>query len=112
MEPGDVVLIELPQVGGGNHKIRPALVVAKLPGVYQNLLICGINTQFRDLQQHWDELIETTSADFASSGLRRASAIRPSCVYSADASEIFGAIGRIDLDRLDRVPQHLVQALS
>ncbi len=45
MRPGDVVLIQLPQVAGGPPKSRPALVLALLPGAYQNVLICGISTQ-------------------------------------------------------------------
>ena len=50
MKPGDVVLIQLPQVAGGPLKSRPALVLALLPGIYQNVLICGISTQLHDLQ--------------------------------------------------------------
>jgi mRNA interferase MazF len=65
MKPGDVVLIQLPQVAGGPPKSRPALVLALLPGVYQNILICGISTQLRDLQPDWDDLIEPNDADFS-----------------------------------------------
>jgi hypothetical protein len=36
MHPGDVVLIELPQLAGGTPKLRPAMVLALLPGSFQN----------------------------------------------------------------------------
>lgn len=44
MNPGDVVLIPLPQFAGGTAKLRPALVLSLLPGPYQNVLLCGIST--------------------------------------------------------------------
>jgi len=111
MKPGDVVLIQLPQVAGGPLKSRPALVLALLPGVYQNVLICGISTQLHDLQPHWDDLIEAGDTDFSQSGLHRTSAIRPSYLYGADTREILGVIGRVDAERLNRVRRRLVQLL-
>ncbi len=50
MNPGDVIHILLPQLGGGPPKLRPALLLADLPGAYQNLLLCGISTQLHYLQ--------------------------------------------------------------
>ncbi len=112
MKPGDVVLIQLPQVAGGPPKSRPALVLALLPGVYQNILICRISTQLRDLQPDWDDLIEPNDVDFSQSGLRRTSAVRPSYLYGADAREIAGVIGRVDAARLGRVRRRLAQLLD
>jgi mRNA interferase MazF len=111
MKAGDVVLIQLPQIGGGSLKSRPALVLALLPGTYQNVLICGISTQLHSLEPDWDDTIEPSDADFAQSGLRRASAIRPSYLYGADAREISGVIGRVDAVRLDRVRRRLAELL-
>jgi mRNA interferase MazF len=112
MTPGDVVLIQLPQVAGGPAKSRPALVVASLPGAYQNVLICGISTQLQDLQPDWDDKIGPNDADFSQSGLHRASAIRLSYLYSADTGEILGTIGRIDAGRLNRVRRRLAARLT
>ena len=112
MKPGDVVLIQLPQVAGGPPKSRPALVLALLPGAYQNVLICGISTQLQDLQPDWDDEIAPSDADFSQSGLRRASAIRPSYLYGADLREISGVIGRVDRRRLNRVQNRLAALLT
>jgi mRNA interferase MazF len=112
MRPGDVVLIQLPQVAGGPPKSRPALVLALLPGAYQNVLICGISTQLRDLQPEWDDKIEPSDADFSQSGLRHTSAIRLSYLYSADVREILGTIGRVDSGRLNRVRRRLAARLT
>jgi mRNA interferase MazF len=107
VSPGDVVLISLPQLGGGAAKLRPALLLADLPGPYQNLLLCGISTQLQQIQPNWDELIQPGDADFAASGLHQASVIRLSYLYAADPSEIAGKIGSIDTSRLQRLRQRL-----
>ena len=107
MTPGGVVLIPLPQVGATAPKLRPALVLAALPGPYQNLLLCGISTQLHQLQPNWDELIQPGDADFPASGLRRASVIRLSYLYAADPGEIAGLIGQIEPVRLQRLRRRL-----
>jgi mRNA interferase MazF len=112
MKPGDVVLIALPQAAGGPLKLRPALVLALLPGSFQNILICGISTQLRGLQPDWDEQIGLNDTDYLSSGLRRASTVRLSYLYSAEKSEISGPIGRIAPQRLVKLRNRLIRALT
>ena len=111
MSPGEVVLVPLPQLGSAATKLRPALIVALLPGPYQNVLLCGISTQLHLIQANWDELIQPSDGDFASSGLRQASAIRLSYLYAADAAEITGVIGRIDPIRHTRLRTRLADHL-
>ena len=112
MNPGDVVLVRLPQFGGGPTKLRPALVLALLPGPFQNVLICGISTQLQVLEPDWDELVDPADNDFPASGLHRVSAIRPSYLYAADRQEVSGTIGRIDGARLKRLRHRLAGLLA
>ncbi|MCC6123512.1 MAG: type II toxin-antitoxin system PemK/MazF family toxin [Pirellulales bacterium] len=112
MKPGDVVLLQLPQMAGGPPKLRPALVLARLPGPYQNVLLCGISTQLRELQPDWDELIDSRDVDYASSGLHRPSAIRLSYLFSTDAKELSGRIGSISPARMNRVLERLSKYLG
>lgn len=107
MNPGDVVLISLPQAAGGPPKLRPALQLAPLPGPFQNVLICGISTQLQLLQPNWDEVIQPGDVDFVSSGLHRASSIRLSYLYAAELAEIAGVIGQVDPTRLHRLVARL-----
>jgi hypothetical protein len=108
MKPGDVVLIRLPQMAGGPPKLRPALVLALLPGPFQSVLICGISTKLQELQANWDEPIGPDDGDYSSSGLHQRSAIRLSYLYAADVREISGSIERVGPDRLRRLLQRLV----
>ena len=112
MNPGDVVLVELPQLGGGPPKWRPALVLAWLPGPFQNVLLCGISTQLQDLQSNWDESLSPKDGDFRVSGLHRVSAIRLSYLYAIESREIAGVIGHIDTNRLSRLRSRLASLLS
>lgn len=112
MIAGDVVLIRLSGIAGGQSKLRPALVLSRLPGPYQNVLICGISTQLSQLQPNWDELFNPNDHDFADTGLRRESAARLSYLYAAEESEIAGAIGKIGSDRLQRLCSRLAKHLS
>lgn len=111
MNPGDVVLISLPQLGSGVPKMRPALFLTQLPGPYQNVLVCGISTQLHLIQTNWDELIQASDADFTTSGLHQTSIIRLSYLYAAELAEITGVIGRIDPARLTRLLMRLANHL-
>jgi mRNA interferase MazF len=107
MKPGDVVLADMQQVTGGGLKLRPALVLAMLPGPYQDLLLCGISTQAGSILVDWDERIEPGDSDFPSSGLHYPSVIRLSFLISATRSDVGGTIGYIDPARLTRLRQRI-----
>ena len=107
MQPGDVVLMSLPQIGGGPFKFRPVLLLTNLPGPYQNVLVCGISTQLHQQVRDWDELIQPGDADFDASGLHDTSIIRLSYLYAEQSKEIAGKIGAIDRARLQRLQKRL-----
>lgn len=111
MQAGEVCLIAIPQFGGVTAKLRPALVLASLPGPYQSVLLCGISTQLQQQQPNWDELIALNDTDYKASGLHSVSIIRLSYLYAADPAQIAGPIGQIDDARLRRLRGRLAQHL-
>lgn len=111
MSLGVVVLIRLPQFAGGVPKLRPALLLASLPGPYQTHLVCGVSTQLHQQQPNGDELIQPGDADFSISGLHRASVVRLSDLHAADPSAIAGPIGQVEPARLDRLLVRLADHL-
>lgn len=116
MKPGSVVLVRLPGVSGAadgtRPKLRPALVIAVLPGLYQNLLVCGISTRLENMEPDWDEVIADSDADFAATGLHRTSAIRPSFLAAIASEAVAGRIGEVSADKLDSIRTRLVECLS
>jgi len=111
MKPGDILLVHIP-VTVGSTKLRPALLLARLPGPYQNLLVCGVSTQTRQLESDWDEMIGRADPDFRESGLHQPSAIRLSYLYAAERSQILGRIGSVSKGRLDRLRTRLADHLK
>lgn len=103
MNPGDVVLARLPG-GAGPVKLRPAVLLAAVPGPIQVALLCGISTLLKPFSLNWDEPIEPADPDFVASGLQQTSMIRLSYLRSVTAAEI---VGRIDHARLTRLRQRL-----
>jgi mRNA interferase MazF len=107
VNPGDVLLLPMGQRGGGPTKTRPVLLLALLPGSYQNLLVCGISTQMAAVEPNRDEIIQPGDSDFQNSGLHQASVIRLSFLRSADSLEVLSIIGSIDSARLDLLQTRL-----
>jgi mRNA interferase MazF len=73
---GQIVLFRFPQTDLEGGKLRPALLLAQLPGGYDDWLICMISSQIRQYVPGFDEIVQETDADFAGSGLKVSSVIR------------------------------------
>ncbi len=109
---GQVVLFRFPQTDLEEGKLRPALLVAKLPGGYDDWLICMISSQTRHYLAGFDELVEETDPDFVQSGLKVASVIRLGRLAVVSGDILLGAIGEVSPECLSRVKQTLASWLS
>lgn len=67
---GQVVLFRFPQTDLEAGKLRPALLVARLPGEYDDWLICMISSHTHHYVIGFDELIQEDEVDFVQSGLK------------------------------------------
>ena len=54
---GQIVLFRFPQTDQQSGKLRPALVVRKLPGRYEDWLVCMISSQLNQEVTGFDETI-------------------------------------------------------
>lgn len=106
---GQIVLFRFPQTDLVQGKSRPALLIGKLPGQYDDWLLCMISTQLRHHIEDFDEIIQTDDTDFAISGLKEPSVIRVGRLAVVNGNILLGAIGEIDSDRLKRIKQHLAE---
>jgi len=89
MAPGDVVLTSLNQADGA-AKLRPALLLCRLPG-FGDWLVCGISTQTRHQIAGFDELIVPTDVDYAASGIRAESLVRLGFLGTLAGKQIAGS---------------------
>ena len=111
MKEGEIILTNLPQADG-NIKLRPVLLLKKLPG-YNDSLVCGISTQLHKLIKNFDELIDEKSSNFIQTGLRQSSIIRLGFLAVIPNNKIPGRIGRIDpalhKNLLERLAKYLLK---
>lgn len=107
MNPGDVILIDLPQADG-RQKVRPALVLAMVPP-FGDSLVCGVSTQLRHAVPDFDEVVKPGDPDFSSSGLIAPSLIRLGFLNSIPARRLAGVLGAVSSSRLLRLRKRLAQ---
>lgn len=66
---GQVVLFRFPQADLAEGKLRPALLLERVPGPYDDWLMCMISSQVRQYIEEFDEIVAEMDEDFAASGL-------------------------------------------
>ena len=104
---GQIVLFNFPQTDFENTKLRPALLLAKLPGDFDDWLICMISSQLHQNVEGLDDIIQPDSEDFSQSGLKTESVFRVSRIAVATESILRGMIGNISYERLMRIRNNL-----
>ena len=105
--PGQIVVFNFPQTDLGVGKQRPALLLAPLPGNYDDWLICMISSNLNQYVEGLDEIINENSPDFVCSGLKTASVIRTTRLAVVSGEVLIGAVGEISPDRLMQVKNNL-----
>ncbi len=110
-QAGQVVLFRFPQTDLTEGKLRPALLLGKLPGEYDDWLICMISSQMRHAIPEFDEIIGEDDPDFAESGLKAASVIRVGRLAVVQGEILLGAVGQIAPERLQRIKRRLAEWL-
>ncbi len=100
---GQIVLFRFPQTDQSTGKVRPALVLRKLPGPYDDWIICMISSQLSQQVKELDEVINQDDTDYGDSGLKTARIIRVSLLAVVEKSILLVSIGEISSNRLSRV---------
>jgi mRNA interferase MazF len=111
-QAGQVVVFRFPQTDLDEGKLRPALLLGKLPGNYDDWLICMISSQTRQYITGFDEIVQENDVDFGESGLKVASVIRTGRLAVVTGDILLGAIGQISSERLKRIKKQLSEWLS
>jgi mRNA interferase MazF len=112
MNPGDIVLIRFPQTDLQAGKLRPALVVAIAPGRHTDLLLALITSHTAQAVPQFDEIIDSSDADYAATGLKVRSAVRLARLATVEPTVINARLGHIALDRLQQIKRRLANWLE
>jgi len=111
-QAGQVVLFKFPQTNLVPGKLRPAILLSRLPGSRDDWLICMMSTQVHQAVPQFDEVIHANDADFRLSGLRGISLIRLGRLAVVEGRILVGALGQISPTRLQRLKSRLVAWLA
>ena len=111
-KPGQIVLFEFPQTNMGQGKLRPALLLGKLPGPYDDWLICMISSQLQQYIKGFDEIVNEDDDDFSDSGLKTSSVIRIGRVAVVEGKILLGSIGKIKTKRLKRIKENFAKWIT
>jgi mRNA interferase MazF len=65
IEAGQIVLLRFPYADARGAKLRPALVLAPLPGPYDDWLVSMISSRLHQAVRGIDEIVLERDADFA-----------------------------------------------
>lgn len=106
-QAGQVVVYRFPQTDLEEGKLRPALLLGKLPGEYDDWLICMVSSQTRHYITGFDEVVQENDDDFSESGLKVPSIIRVGRLAVVSGEILLGAIGQVSNERLLRIKKHL-----
>ena len=109
---GQIILFRFPATDQTAGKLRPALVLKRLPGPFDDWLICMISSQLGQQIPGFDEVVQTTDAAFAASGLKVPSLIRAGRLAVVQVAALRGAIGQIASGRLSRITAQLGQWIA
>jgi mRNA interferase MazF len=110
MKEADLVLTPVPQADG-KIKLRPALFLRKMPGIYSDALVCGVSTQIHLCVPKFDEVVSPHDNDFLTTGLLKESLIRLGYLAVIPANKIAGSIGNISRERKRRLLHKLSEYL-
>ena len=104
---GQIILFRFPQTDQKDGKLRPALILKKLPGKFNDWLICMISSQLHQIIPNLDELIDSKEPDFQQTGLKQSSLICVTRLAVANEDILMSKLGIIDTFRLNRIKTNI-----
>ncbi len=109
---GQTVLFRFPQTDQQEGKLRPALVIRRVPGQYDDWVVCMVSSRLEHDITGFDEVVRPGETDFEKSGLKVASLLRIGRLAVVNKDILVGRIGEIDTARLLRIKRKLAEWLG
>ncbi len=107
IQEGQITLFKFPQTNQITGKLRPALILRKLPGPYDDWLICMLSSQLSQELPEFDMIVYENDPDFNQSGLKTISVIRISRIAVVNKDILLGLMGSISEERLNLIKNRL-----
>jgi mRNA interferase MazF len=92
---GDILLFRFPQSDLRAGKLRPAFLIKRIDGDFNDWLVCMISTQTRHQIQELEVVLTEAMADFSKTGLKKESLVRTSRLAVVESSVFSGKVGTL-----------------
>ncbi len=100
MKPGKLALLRFPHANLEEGKLRPVLLIARVPGDFPDWLVAMVSSRLEQAIPGVDQVIREEDVDFPASGLKQSRVIRIGRLAVANAELFLGASGEISGERL------------
>ncbi|PXA03063.1 PemK family protein [Coraliomargarita sinensis] len=104
---GDILLFRFPQSDLGVGKLRPALLIKRIHGDFDDCLVCMISTQTRHQIPDLEIVLPETMPGFDKTGLKKESLIRTSRLAVVHPSIFAGKLGTLPKEALGDIRTRL-----
>lgn len=92
---GDILLFRFPLSDLGVGKLRPALLIKRIDGDFDDCLVCMISTQARLQISDLEVVLPETMPGFDKTGLKKESLVRTSRLAVVQESVFTGKLGTL-----------------
>lgn len=107
--PGQIALLRFPQADLSPGKLRPVMLVRRVPGPFDDWLVCMVSSQLRQEVGGFDVVVQSSDSDFARSGLKAPSVVRVGRLAVVEGAVLVGSVGEVGPERLLRIQARLAE---
>ena len=107
IKEGDIVLFRFPRTDLSNGKLRPAVLVKKIPNNFDDWLICMVSTQLHQKIEGLEVVVSSTDQEFMQTGFKKSSLIRTSRLAVVDENVFEGKLGDLPEPIFSKIKQKL-----
>ena len=100
---GDILVFRFPQSNLIEGKLRPALVIKKIEGDFDDWLVCMISTQIRHKVAGLEVILSESVKGFSHTGLKKESLIRTSRLAVVHTDIFEGRLGHLPNETFETV---------
>jgi mRNA interferase MazF len=92
IKEGDIVLFKFPQTDLEQGKLRPAVLIKKIPNDFDDWLVSMVSTQLFQKAEGIEIIVSEKDLGFTQTGLKKDSLIRTTRIAVVDASIFVGKL--------------------
>jgi len=95
IKEGDIVLFAFPSTDLSKGKLRPAVLIKRIPNNFDDWLVCMVSTQVHQKIEKLEIIVTNTEPEFQQTGFKKDSLIRMSRIAVVEEIIFEGKLGNL-----------------